>query len=418
MTILQQTSPDDKRAPAPSRPRSLWRNRDYMLLWSGQAFSDIGGAMSELAYPLLVLAVTHSPAQAGIVAALRAAPSVLVSLFAGPLVDRWDRRRVMLACEIGRALCIASIPIAYGLGHLTIWQLCVATFAEGALTVVFNLARTAAVAQVVPREQYTESVARDELVEGTTALCGPSLSGVLYTLGALLPFVADAVSYAVSILTLALIRTPFQGERASRRNALRTEITEGMRWVWRQPFILTMTLLMGAGAFVLSGNTLIVIILAQRSHAPAAVIGLIFAIGGVGAILGSLLAPRLTRRLTVGHSILLTRWYFVLSWPLYALAPIPAVLSAVEFGSGFVDPIEDVPYFSHRLALIPDELRGRVLSACRMVPGVTRPLGVALIGFLIQRIGVFPTIWLEWAWLLLTTAIVTALPHVRRERAG
>ncbi|MGH2487714.1 MAG: hypothetical protein ACRDHE_17065, partial [Ktedonobacterales bacterium] len=149
-----------------------------------------------------------------------------------------------------------------------------------------------------------------------------------------------------------------------------------------------------------------------------AVIGLIFAIGGVGSILGSLLAPRLTRRLSVGHSVLLTRWYFVVSWPFYALAPIPAVLGAVEFGTGFVDPIEDVPYFSHRLALIPDALRGRVLSACRIVPGVTRPLGVALIGVLIQRIGVFPTIWLEWGWLLLTTAIVTALPYVRRERAG
>ena len=145
--------------------------------------------------------------------------------------------------------------------------------------------------------------------------------------------------------------------------------------------------------------------------------GLIFAAGGIGSILGSLLAPCLVHHLTVGQSILLTRWYFVLSWPLYALASFPFVLGAVEFGIGFVDPIEDVPYFSHRLHLIPDELRGRVMSACRLFPGTLRPIGLALTGILIQRIGIFPTIWLAWTWLLVITVIVTVIPQVRRERS-
>lgn len=102
---------------------------------------------------------------------------------------------------------------------------------------------------------------------------------------------------------------------------------------------------------------------------------------------------------------------------MYALAPFPSALGALEFGAGFVDPLEDVPYFSHRLKLIPDELKGRVLSACRLVPGTIRPLGLALTGILIQRIGVFPTIWLAWAWLLVTTVIATTIPQVRRERS-
>jgi hypothetical protein len=130
-----------------------------------------------------------------------------------------------------------------------------------------------------------------------------------------------------------------------------------------------------------------------------------------------LLTSRLEHRLTVGQSILLCRWYFVLSWPLYALAPFPPVLGAVEFGVGFVDPIEDIPYFSHRLKLIPDELRGRVLSACRLFPGTLRPLGLALTGILIQRIGIFPTIWLAGAYQLVITGIVTVIPQIRRERA-
>ena len=365
------------------RPKTLWRNRDYMLLWSGQALSDIGGAISELAFPLLVLAVTHSPAQAGFVAALRALPATFFSLFAGVLVDRWDRKRVMLICDAGRALSLASIPIAFALGFLTIWQLYITAFLEGTLMIVFMLAKTTAISQVVTPQQLTTAVAQEEFVEGTTALVGPPVSGILYTLGMMLPFIADAISYIISIVTMLLIRTPFQQERISTRRKVWPEIAEGVLWVWHQPFILTMTLLMGAGAFVFSGNVLIVIILAQQQHASAFVIGLIFALGGVGSILGSLLAPRLEHRLTVGQSILLCRWYFVLSWPFYGLAPFPLVLGAIEFGIGFVDPIEDVPYFSHRLKLIPDDLRGRVLSACRLFPGMLRPLGLALTGVLI-----------------------------------
>src|SRR5712691_1887217 len=166
-----QDKSTDKQQPVSSRQRqSLWRNRDYMLLWSGQALSDIGGAVSGLAFPLLVLAVTHSPAQAGFVAALRALPAALLSLFAGVLVDRWDRKRVMLVCDTGRALSLASIPVAFALGHLTIWQLYITAFLEGSLMIVFRLAKSAAVAQVVTRAQLTTAIAQEELVEGTTSL--------------------------------------------------------------------------------------------------------------------------------------------------------------------------------------------------------------------------------------------------------
>ena len=313
MSTSQDNATDERQLLSSGQPQSLWRNRDYLLLWSGQALSDIGGAVSELAFPLLVLAVTQSPAQAGFVAALRALPATLFSLLAGVLVDRWDRKRVMLVCDAGRALSLASIPIAYALGHLTIWQLYMTAFLEGTLMMVFTLAKTAAVSQVVTRVQLTAAVAQEEFVEGTTALFGPSLSGVLYTLGAMFPFLTDAISYLISLVTLVLIRTPFQRERASTHRNVWAEIAEGVLWVWHQPFILTMTLLMGAGAFVFSGNTLIIIILAQQQHASAVVIGLIFAVGGIGSILGSLVAPRLEHRLTVGQSILLCRWYFVLS---------------------------------------------------------------------------------------------------------
>src|SRR5712691_9900754 len=189
-----QDKSTDKQQPVSSRQRqSLWRNRDYMLLWSGQALSDIGGAVSGLAFPLLVLAVTHSPAQAGFVAALRALPATLFSLFAGVLVDRWDRKRVMLVCDIGRTLSLASITIAFSFGHLTIWQLYITAFLEGSLMIVFALAKTTAISQVVTPVQLTTAVAQEEFVEGTTALFGPPLAGILYTLGTMLPYSTDAI---------------------------------------------------------------------------------------------------------------------------------------------------------------------------------------------------------------------------------
>jgi hypothetical protein len=417
MSTDADNATDKRQLLSSGQTKSLWRNRDYLLLRGGQALSDIGGAVSELAFPLLVLTVTHSPAQTGFVVALRALPAPLFSLFAGVLVDRWNRKRVMLVCDIGRALSLASIPLAYMLGYLTIWQLSLAAFLEGTLMMMFTLAKAAALPQVVTRTQLTTAVAQEEFVEGTTALLGPSFSGVLYTLGAMFPFLTDAFSYLISLATLLLIRTPFQQERPLTQRNVWAEIGSGVLWVWHQPFILTMTLLMGAGAFIFSSNALLIIILAQQHHASAVVIGLIFAAGGVGAILGSWLAPHLQHRLTVGQSILLCRWYFVLIWPLYALVPFPFVLGALEFGTGFVDPIEDVPYFSHRLKLIPDEFKGRVISVCRLVPATMRPLGLALTGILIQRIGIFPTIWLAWIWLLVITLIVTAIPQVRRERS-
>ncbi len=395
---------------------SIWRNRDYVLLWGGQAISDIGGSVSELAFPLLVLAVTRSPAQAGIVAALRSLPALLVSLPAGVLVDRWDRKRVMLCCEVGRFLSLASIPLALVLGHLTVYQLYITSLIEGTLAILFNLAHAASLAQVVEREQLTSAVSQDEVMEGTTALCGPSLSGLLFTLGQALPFLTDAISYAVSIVSLLFIKTPFQGKREAARRHLLEEVREGIAWMWRQPFIRSMALFQGASALFMSGSSLVIIVLAQQRGATPFIIGCIFALGGVGSIAGSLLASFFEKHLSVGQSILFCRWTFALLWPLYALVPAPLLMGLVDFGIGFADPVEDVPYFSYRLLLIPEELRGRVISACRLFPGTLRPLGLFLTGVLLQSIGAVPTLLISWVYLLLIALLMTGNRHIRKAR--
>ncbi len=394
-------------------PRSsLWHNRDYLLLWCGQAISAVGSSVSELAFPLLVLAMTGSPAQAGIVGALNALPASLFSLPAGVLVDRWNRKRVMLFCEVGRTLSLASIPLALALGHLTVYQLCINALLEGTLAVLFGLAYMSSLGQVVSNEQLSSAIAQEELLEGTTALCGPSLSGLLFTLGHFLPFVTDAISYVTSIVTLLFIRTPFQGERMAQRPHLLVEIRTGMLWMWQQPFLRSMTLFMAVAAFCAGGQTLTIIVLAQQRGASPVVIGFIFAIGGVGEIVGSLLSPFWEKRLNVGQAILLCRWLSALLWPLYVLMPLPLLMGLVEFGFGFIDPIEDVPYFSYRLRLIPEELRGRVISSCRLFPGLTRPLGRLVMGLLLQLLGPVATLLISWCGVLLIALLMSGNQYI------
>src|ERR1051326_6280022 len=137
-----QSTQTNQQQDAPARP-SLWRNRDYMLLWSGQVVSNIGTQVSQLAFPLLILALTQSPALAGIAAALRALPYLIFSLPAGALIDRWDRKLVMIICDTGRALALGSIPVALLLGHLSIAQIFIVTTIEGTLFVFFNIAEVA-----------------------------------------------------------------------------------------------------------------------------------------------------------------------------------------------------------------------------------------------------------------------------------
>src|SRR5260221_9062037 len=181
----------------PRRPKSLWLNRDYMLLWSGQVVSNVGTQVSTLAFPLLILAVTGSPAQAGFVGALRALPYVIFSLPAGALLDRWDRKRTMILCDTGRALSLASIPVALATGHLTIIQLYLVSLIEGTLFVFFNIAEAACLPRVVPKEQLPAATAQNMATDGVTTLIGPSLGGALYTAGGVLPVLAGATFYCV-----------------------------------------------------------------------------------------------------------------------------------------------------------------------------------------------------------------------------
>jgi MFS family permease len=400
----------------PKQPKSLWLNLDYMLLWSGQLVSNVGTQVSTLAFPLLILALTNSPAQAGFAGALRAFPYLIFSLPAGALIDRWDRKRVMILCDMGRALSMASIPVALVLGHLTILQLYLVSLIEGTLFVFFNIAEAACLPRVVPKEQLPAATAQNMATDGITVLLGPSLGGALYTAGRLLPFVADAVSYAVSVISLFFIKVKFQKERVAARRNLGIEIREGLSWLWHQPLIRFIAILTGGNNLISSGYVLIIIVLAQQQHASSFTIGLIFAVGGIGGIIGALIATWLQKRLSFAQAIIGTSWIFALFMPLYAIAPNPLMLGIITAATFVSGPVYNVVQFSYRSAIIPDELQGRVNSAFRLIAFGGQPLGLALTGLLIQNIGVIPTILVDAAGMIILAIAATINTHVRNAK--
>jgi MFS family permease len=397
-----------------AHPPALWRNRDFLLLWSGQAVSSIGTQVSQLAFPLLILALTGSPAQAGFIGGLRILPYVLLSLPVGALIDRWNRKRVMILCDAGRALSLASIPVAVAIRHLSVAQLYVVALAEGTLYVFFNLAEVASLPRVVPQEQLPAATAQNEAMIGTSFLLGPALGGALYSLGRLFPFLADAVSYVASVVSLGFIRAEFQAERTLTRRKLWVEVSEGLAWLWRNPLIRYMAFLTGGWNFV--GQELLIIVLARQQGASSLTIGIIVGIGGIGGILGALVGPLIQRRVRFGPAIIAMLWLSTLLMPLYAVAPNPLWLGAISAVSVTAGAVYNVVQFSYRLALIPDALQGRVNSVFRLLAFGFQPLGLALTGALLQTIHAGPTVLLLSAWML-TLAVATAVnPHVRHAR--
>src|SRR5579885_2116817 len=246
---------------APSSKLSLWRNRDYLLLWSSQTISSLGTTISQVTFPLLVLALTNSPLQAGLAGALRLLPYFLCGLPAGALVDRWDRKRVMLICDMGRALSLVSIPLALALRHLTLLQLDLNALIEGTLYVFFDLAEAASLPRVVSSDQLPRVTAQNALTGGITSLIGPALGTALYSLRSLLPFAVDALSYLCSVLSLACIKTHFQQERQIvQRGSLLGEIRVGLVWLWHQPFLRLLALFTGLINLVFPDTSALVVL--------------------------------------------------------------------------------------------------------------------------------------------------------------
>lgn len=385
-------------------PPLLRENVDFRRLFIGQTVSLFGDQVTLIALPLTaVLALHAGPTQMGYLTTAALVPNLLFSLHAGAWVDRVGKRReAMLLADAGRAVLIASIPIAYALDKLTFAQLYVVGFLTGALSVLFFVAYGALFSFVVPREQY---VAGSSLLNGSRAFSyfgGPSVGGVLVQLlRGPYALVVDAFSFVWSALFLQRMKTEEPPVAEDGHGVL-----TGARWIARSPIMRPYL----AGVATINYFNFILfalfILYASRSlHVGPATLGLVLGAGAVGGIVGSIVTGRVTRRLGVGPAYVLGCFLFPAPLLLIPAASGPKwlvllMLFGSEFGSGLGVMILDISGAAITASLVPSQMRARVSGAFMVVNYGVRPLGTITAGFLGSWIGLRPTLWIATAGAL------------------
>jgi MFS family permease len=413
---------DDQRTAAARRP-SLWRHGDFMKLWTAESISQLGSQVSLLALPLIAISVLHaSPFEVGLLSTVEFAPFVLVGLLAGVWVDRLRRRPVLVVGDLGRAVALSSIPVAYALGSLTIGQLYLVAFTTGVLTVFFDVAYQSYLPSLVGAEELIEGNAKLEISRSGAQIAGPGLAGVLIDLvTAPVAVVADAVSFVASAAGVLLIRreepAPVRASGEARKGAMRREMGEGLRYV------LGHRLLRPIAATTATANLFSSIMFAvtvvwmvrELGLRPAA-IGLVFAAGNLGWLVGAVLSGRLARWIGLGRAIVLPEAVGGLGALLLPLTPRGAaipVLIVAQFVLSFGSTAYNINQVSLRQAITPARLHGRMNATMRFMVWGTLPLGSLIGGALGGTIGLRPTLWVGALGGLLSF-LPAALSPVRR----
>ncbi len=397
-----------------SDDRPLRGNRDFLALWTGQAASAVGTSISALAYPLVILAVSGSPTLAGVGASVLAATAFVVRIPAGVVVDRVDRKHLMLASDAGRLVAVGSLALLAATGGLLIWHFLVVAVVEGTLGSLFATAEAVAVRLVVQPSQVRDAVARNEARQQLAALVGPSIGGALLGLGRALPFLADALSYAVSFATVATVRTPLTPPRPRPpRRPLREDLLQGLAWLWTQPFLRFVVLWLSGAGVLFTSVGLVTLVLARDLGATPAQIGLMFTLSGSGGLLGALAAPRLLRRLSPTMVVLGYAWVASAATFLLLAAQSVWALGLIGAIAFFPVPTLNALVLSQVAVQVPEALHGRAVSATAQLTTLLHPLGPTVAGIALEVLGSSKTILIYGTTLTGLALIVSASRTVR-----
>jgi hypothetical protein len=391
----------------------LRKNRDFVLLQVGQTLSTIGSESTGIAYPLLVLAITHSPVQAGVVGFARLVPWVLFGVLAGAAVDRLPRKRMMIVSDIVRIAAVASIVVAIAVDRLSFAQIAIVAFVEGTMFVFFNLSEVGALRSVVPARQLPAAAAAEQARYATMTLVAPPLGGSLFGLGRALPFLADAISYVFSLASLLAIRTPFQEEREHEQVPLRTQLAEGFRWLWGHPFLRTCAILFTWVNLLFEATFLVLIVVGRRQGLSGAHIGALIAVLGLCSLAGSVASPRLQRLLSM-RAIVVGSFWLQLGIAAFVLEPNIYVLLGGAIPAAFLGPSVNAIVIGYRVAVVPDRLTGRVNSVARTIALCGAPLGPLVAGLLLGSFSARTTVAIFAGAMLLLSVIGSVSPSIRK----
>lgn len=415
--------------------QSLWRNRAFTRLWVAHVTSGAGTAITSVALPLTaVLLLGASPSQMGLLAAAGSLPNLLFGLVAGVWVDRLPRRPILVWSDIGRALLLASVPAAAWWGELSFLQLWLVTFAAGTLTVFFQIAAISLLPALVEKSSLVDANSRLSTSDALISIAGPAAAGgLVQLLGAARTILIDALSYLLSALALRALPEPVldhpangvggkEGEcgdrQSSRARTLLHEIGEGVHELLRTPLLTALTISSSLGMLAgsLAAAVQMLFLVEQLGLSPA-LIGTVLACGGVGSLLGALLAPRAARRLRVGRTLAFGKLIWILGSLLLAAADqsrgvVMSVGAALALG-GFGSSLYFVNQISLRQAITSVRLLGRVTAARRFVLFGVATLGAFIGGALGEAIGLRATLLVGAAALAVELALILLSPISR-----
>jgi MFS family permease len=365
----------------------LWRNRDFQLLWSGSAFAFLGKEITDLVYPLIVLAVTGSAAWAGAFGGVQLVVALLVGLPAGVLADRYDRRRLLIVMETVRALATGSLVVAVLNDAVTLPHLLVVAVAVGAVGPLGGTARMLLVRSVVPPGQLTAALTQEEVRSHSAALAGPPLGGLLYATAAVLPFLVTAVSFVIALVCAVFVRSP---ARAARQEStvdstppVRAAFS-GLVQLWAVPILRHSTLFAAVLTMVMVPVTFVVIVLLNRNGAAPGMVGLTVAGFAVGGLAGAALVRPLHNRLSPGLLMLWLGGVDVVLITALSLPFGPWWLAATLFLLGLGGPAMRVLIDILIFRQVPDEQRGRTINGFMTVLTTGGALGLVGSGLLLE----------------------------------
>jgi len=406
----------------------LWRHGDFLKLWGGQSISEFGSQVTLLALPIAAVRILHASALA--VASLtifEQLPFLLFALPAGVWVDRLRRRPLLIVGDLGRAVALASIPLAYAFGVLQTWQLFAAAFAAGVLTVFFDVAYQSYLPSLVGREHLVDANAKLQITAAPAQLGGPGIGGVVIAAAsapyAILVDIASFLASASFVLRIRRHEEPV-AHHARPRASMRTELMEGLRYVLASRYLRPIAACTAARNFFAAVGYAILIVYTVRSLGlSTGLIGVIIACGNFGYVIGALTARRTTARLGIGRAIVASAAVVGASVILIPLSPhafpVPLiVVGLILYSYGGV--VFNITQISLRQAITPDRLQGRMNSVMRFILWGAIPLGALLGGVLATTIGLRATLWVSGAgvaasWLPVFFSPVrslTAVPEI------
>lgn len=415
--VAEETREEPEKAVAekPTSPQPLRRNRDFTLLWGGAGLSLLAGRATAVAYPLTVLWATGSPGDAGLVGTALLLPMLLMQLPGGVIVDRYDRRRVMLLAGLGQALIAAVVTVLLLTDRTWLWALLLAAFAEGALGVLHQLAERAAVPAVVPREQLPAALTGNEARTRGAAIAGQPLGSGLIALGAALPYAAAALSQLASVLCLFGVRGKLQQERTGPPARIGTEIREGLVWMWRQPFLRAVMTAVAVTNVLFQGLNLAVMTGIQERDGTPFEVGLVLSLSGVGGLVGALTGGWWSTRFPLRTLVLggLLAWTAFMV-PVAAALNTPVMLGALFAASGYVGGVFNVAGGVLLVRAAPDRMRGRANSLANLVGSGAMAAGPVAAGFLLEATGALRSVLALSAVMGLTALVALLAPGLRK----